>query len=87
MLLEGLFEIELHVALVGLLFHAVFRVPLRLCETYACSSMRISRPIEVKAVGKEKVKVPPRLTSGEFFGSRLGQQLLRGQPSVWRENF
>ena len=41
----GLFETELHVDLVGLLSMPFSGVPLRLCETFACSSIRISRPI------------------------------------------
>ena len=33
-----------------------------------------------------KSGTPPRPSSGEFFGSRLGQQRFRGHSSVWREN-
>ena len=80
----GLFETELHVALVGLLFMPFSGFFFVSAKSVAVPQCEFRGPFEVTAVGKEKGKGTPRPASGQFFGSRPGQQLFRGQSSVWR---
>ena len=83
----GLFETELHVALVGLLLMSFSGFLFVYARFVAVPQCEFRGHLKSKQLEKRKVKVPPRPASGEFFGSRLGQQRFRGQSSVWRNNF